>query len=74
MYAALGTRPDISFCVAVLSKYSACPLQMHFTAAKRALRYLKKTANDVLHFPSSNGLKPHGFTDSDWAGNTKTRS
>jgi hypothetical protein len=72
MYAALGTRPDISFCVAVLSKYSAQPLQMHFTAAKRALRYLKKTSKYVLHFPSSNGTI-HGFTDSDWAGSMKTR-
>jgi hypothetical protein len=26
----------------------------------------------VLHFPSSNGTI-HGFTDSDWAGSTKTR-
>jgi hypothetical protein len=77
MYAALGTRPDISFCVAVLSKYSAQPLQMHFTAAKRALRYLKKTSKYVLHFPSTNGPiygdQIHGFTDSDWAGSTKTR-
>jgi hypothetical protein len=84
MYAALGTRPDISFCVAILSKYSAQPLQMHFTAAKRALRYLKKTSKYVLHFPSSNGSISsngsassngtiHGFTDSDWAGSTKTR-
>jgi hypothetical protein len=56
-YANYHARPDISFCVAVLSKYSASPLQMHFTAAKRTLRYLKKTANYVLHFPSSNGLK-----------------
>jgi transposase InsO family protein len=75
MYAALGTRPDIAFCVTVLSKYNVNPLQMHLTAAKRALRYLKKTSKYGLHFPS---IEQHntsivGFTDSDWAGSTGSR-
>jgi hypothetical protein len=76
MYAALGTRPDIAFCVAVLSKYNANPLQMHLTAAKRALRYLKKTSKYELHY-SSTVQQPDtsivGFTDSDWAGSTGSR-
>lgn len=83
MYAALGTRPDISYSVTTLSRYNVQPLQMHLTAAKRTLRYLKGTSNLKLHFPKP---KPHsdsttslslpvlnGFTDSDWAGSTSTR-
>ena len=81
MYAALGTRPDLSYCVTALSRYNATPLQMHLTAAKRALRYLKQTADHRLFYPRApelaDGLAAeaviHGFTDSDWAGNEFTR-
>ena len=43
MYAALGTRPDTSFAVSLLSSFNAKPRTRHLTAAKRVLRYLKKT-------------------------------
>jgi hypothetical protein len=67
MYAALGSRPDISFAVRSLSRYNSAPLATHLTAAKRVLRYLKSTSAFRLHFPAcSKGLE--GFTDSDWAG------
>lgn len=80
MYAALGTRPDISYCVTALSRYNATPLQMHLTAARRALRYLKGTSSFKLHFSRGGGacgetfpVAVQGFTDSDWAGNELTR-
>ena len=44
MYAALGSRPDIAFSVTALSRYNVQTLQMHLTAAKRVLRYLKTTS------------------------------
>jgi hypothetical protein len=37
MYAALGTRPDIIYAVAALSRYISRPLTVHLTAAKRVL-------------------------------------
>jgi len=43
MYAVLGSRPDIAFSITSLSQYIVQPLEMHATAAKRALRYLKLT-------------------------------
>lgn len=76
MYAALGTRPDLAFCVATLSRYNQSPLQMHLTAARRALRYLKHTASRVLYYArqeKDKNSQPIGFTDSDWAGNQATR-
>jgi hypothetical protein len=77
MYAALGTRPDLAFCVTSLSRYNSRPLAMHLTAAKRALRYLKSTANLKVHYdvatPSDESSTVTGFTDSDWAGNLATR-
>jgi hypothetical protein len=74
MYAAIGSRPDITFSVTTLSRYNAQPHEMHLTAAKRVLRYLKATSNLSIHYRRL----PHsqrsavGYTDSDWAGNLKT--
>jgi len=50
MYAALATRPDISYAVAALSRYTSRPFTSHMTAAKRVLQYLKSTANFRLHY------------------------
>jgi len=45
MYAALATRPVISYAVAALSRYNSRPFTSHMTAAKRVLQYLKFTAD-----------------------------
>jgi hypothetical protein len=82
MYAALGSRPDIAFSVTALSRYNVQPLEMHLTAAKRVLRYLKTTSELRIQYRRlpSESLYPHnpdmtiiGYTDSDWAGNLTTR-
>jgi hypothetical protein len=72
MYAALGTRPDIAFAVTALSRHNCSPLTMHLTAAKRVLRYLKKTASMAICYDGSDEAI-RGYTDSDWAGNKETR-
>ena len=53
LYAALATRPDISYVVAALSRYNLRPFTSHITAAKRVLQYLKSTADFRLHFTTS---------------------
>ena len=77
IYASLGTRPDITFAVAALSKYNASPLTTHMTAAIRVIRYLKTTSKMKLHFPQEQKQVKEsileGFTDSDWAGCKTTR-
>ena len=50
MYAALGSRPDIAFSVTALSRYNVQPLEMHLTAARRVLRYLKMTSKLRIHY------------------------
>jgi len=71
MYAALATRPDISYAVAALCWYNSSPFTSHMTAAKRVFQYLKATADFQLHFNGNgNGNGNYGvvgFTDSDWA-------
>jgi len=67
MYAALGSRPDITFSVTALSRYDVQPLEMHLMAAKRVLRYLKATSNLCIHYrrlPHSE-LSAVGYTDSE---------
>lgn len=43
MYLATCTRPDIAFQVTALSQFNQDPREIHLTAAKRILRYLKGT-------------------------------
>ena len=47
-YATL-TRPDIGFCVNKVCRFMHQPLQSHWQAVKRILRYLKGTLNHGLH-------------------------
>jgi len=73
MYAALRSRPDITFSVTALSRYNVQPLEMHATVAKRVLRYLKTTAGFRIHYRRlPNPITIVGYTDSDWAGNLTT--
>lgn len=77
MYAAMGTRPDLSFTVGMLGRFSSNPKLSHWTAAKRAIRYLNTTADMVLTFngncndPGSE-FKFEGYTDADWSGDPDT--
>ena len=83
MYAALPTRPDISFAVAALCRYNSQPRTGHMTAARRVIRYLKGTTDLRLHFRSGgtdtlangklNGMRISGYTDSDWANDSSDR-
>jgi len=40
LYAALGTRPDITYATSVLGRYATQPSALHWEALKHLLRYL----------------------------------
>jgi hypothetical protein len=63
-----ATHPDIVFVVNYLSRFMQSPSQIHFIAAKKVLRYLKRTLEFGMHFVKSSFVKLIGFSDSDWAG------
>jgi Reverse transcriptase (RNA-dependent DNA polymerase)./Integrase core domain. len=66
MYLAVATRPDIAHAVSVLSQFNTCYGKVHWTAAKRVLRYLKGSNELGLIFdPGTESLK--GYVDADWA-------
>ena len=72
-YVANGTRPDIAFIVNALSRYNSAPTELHMTALKRVLRYLKGTQNLALTYSRETTPALVAFSDADWAGDTETR-
>jgi hypothetical protein len=68
MYAQVCTRPDIAYIVGVLGRYLSNPGMDHWKAAKRVLRYLKRTRDYMLTYRRSESLEIIGYSDSDFAG------
>ena len=74
-YASIGTRPDISAAVGVLSQHMSKPGKQHWIGVKRILRYLKGTLNYGFIYKSSDSDDNtlFGYADADWAGDVSTR-
>jgi transposase InsO family protein len=72
MYAAMGTRPDISFAVSHLSQFSANPGPAHWTQAQRVITYLY-TTRDVELVLGGKEISLSGWVDSDWASDRDDR-
>ena len=56
------------YSVGMCARFQACPRDSHFKAAKRILRYLKKTGDLVLFYPAGDTFDLVGFVDADFAG------
>ena len=59
------TRPDISFAVNKVCQFLHAPTTVHWTAAKRIVRYVKDTVNVGLTFSKSTSTLVSAFSDSD---------
>lgn len=64
MYASLGTRPDITYAVQTVSRFSKNPGLAHWEAVKRIFRYLKGTKNLWLTY-GGNPRELTGYADAD---------
>lgn len=63
----LHTRPDLSYCIGVLSRYMVSPKESHGSAVKQCLRYLKGTTSFGLTFERSKETpKLVGYSDSSY--------
>lgn len=60
----LHTRPDLSYCVGVLSRYMQEPKESHGVALKQILRYLRGTLTLGLSFTRGDKRKLVGYSDS----------
>ncbi|GJX00167.1 ribonuclease H-like domain-containing protein [Tanacetum coccineum] len=59
------TKPDISYVVHYLSQHMHAPLQSHFIAALRVLRYLKNAPCIRVQFYKGKSLSLHAYSDAD---------
>ncbi|XP_013678911.1 uncharacterized mitochondrial protein AtMg00810-like [Brassica napus] len=64
----LHTRPDMSYCVGVLSRFMHCPKESHGVAIKQCLRYLRGTTSLGLTFQYTPSVVPRllGFSDNSY--------
>lgn len=65
MYLMSCTRPYIAFTVSSLSRFMSNPVENHWKAIVRVLRYLRYTQNYGLHY-SSDPAVLEGFSDANW--------
>ncbi len=68
MSPAVYTRPDISYSVGVLSRYSTNPGPIHCNLVTQIFRYLAGTLKLGITFRSDTTDGLIRYTDSDWAG------
>ncbi|XP_065090583.1 uncharacterized protein LOC135711641 [Ochlerotatus camptorhynchus] len=73
MYIATCARPDIATSTSILGRSFETPKEGDWTAAKRVVRYLKGTADWRLRLGGEAACKLEVFSDSDWAGDPRTR-
>ena len=73
LYAAITTRPDISFAVQTLSQFNTNPGPVHLTAVKRVFRYLRGTINLGIIYHSGPVTALEIFSDADWGNNPDSR-
>ncbi|GJW64399.1 retrovirus-related pol polyprotein from transposon TNT 1-94 [Tanacetum coccineum] len=67
------TRPDLSYCVHMLAQFMQSPLQEHWDATLRVVRYLKGSPGQGILLRVACDLQLHGWWDSDWAACPITR-
>ena len=69
IYAAIGTRPNITFVATRLSRFNNNPMQEHIKYAKYILWYLKGTKEFKIKYNGDSDAGLIGYSDSDWGEN-----
>ncbi|XP_022023493.1 uncharacterized mitochondrial protein AtMg00810-like [Helianthus annuus] len=67
------TRPDLSYAVQQICMHMHAPMNSHWQALKRIIRYLQGTTSYGLTLEPSSSVTMTAYTDADWAGCPDTR-
>eukprot|EP00253_Pinus_taeda_P028610 PITA_28610 len=67
------TCPDLSFDVGLIARFMQNPLEIHWKASKRILRYVQGTVQFGIHYSAEASPLLISFTDSDWASDPNDR-
>lgn len=75
LFAAIGTRPDISAAVSILARHMSAPTRAHVTAARHIVNYLANTADLSLHYgrDSSGQINLEVYADASFAPDEQQR-
>ena len=73
LYLSVSTRPDITYAVGNLARFSSKPTKHHWTALKRVLRYLKGTVKHGILYFQKGSNECVGYSDTDWGGDINDR-
>ena len=68
LYLSTNTRPDISFAVSQVARFSHDPKKSHATAVKMIVRYLSGTADKGVIYDRPKTFALNCFVDADFAG------
>ena len=69
IYAAIGTRPDITFAATRLSRFNNNPTEEHIKYARYVVCYLKGTKELKIKYDGSSDAGLIRYSDSDWGEN-----
>lgn len=73
-YLACCTRPDIMFAVCFLARFNHKPLNVHWEAAKRLIRFVKATSyRGLVYKRITHPIRPLAYSDADWANDIDDR-
>ena len=72
LYLSINTRPDISYAVGVLARFSKNPNFRACKALLRVLIYLRGTAERGIRY-TGDDLNVYAYSDADWAGDLDSR-
>lgn len=73
LYLSVATRPDITYAVCKVARFSAEPDKSHWAAVKRIIRYLVGTAEFGLLYRKGVQEECVGYSDADWGGDLDDR-
>lgn len=74
LYLSTTTRPDISYAVGQVAKFSQNPGIQHWKAVKRIIRYIAGTRTYGILYSQEKGEMVTGYTDADYGGDLDDRT